>query len=664
MTPSPGLRRLMTTCGALTVALLPHVARLPPWISATFALAVLWRLLAEQRAYALPSRALRVVAALAAVLAVLANYRTLNGLEAGTALLCLMAALKLGETRAARDHAVLVFVGYLLCLATLLHQESLPRLCFVLLAVWLLTAALARAHRPLEASSSTHPLRLAARLLGLGLPLAALLFVFVPRLEGHFWALPTLRDTALTGIGDDMTPGDIASLARSDEPAFRAWFEAAVPSPPQRYWRVQVLESFDGRGWHRGATRADASAPPVAADGARYDYRVALEATHRPWLVGLDTVLDWPQTLARRNRAGVLMRLGRGPRELQDLDSRFEYALSSAPSARVMPDGLPEDLAQRNVELPPGRAPATRALAARLRGASSSEHAYIDAVLRRFHDEAYEYTLEPPRLGTEPTDEFMFGTRQGFCEHYAAAFAVMMRAVGIPARVVIGYQGGDWNRYGGYLLVRQSSAHAWNEVWLSGEGWRRVDPTAAVAPERVRQGDGGPADAHDGVGVLADWAWLGRARQLWDAARTAWYEGVINFSAKSQQRLLDALGLGAWGLRGLALALTAGFMLTALLLGGWLAWELRPAHTDPLQRAWAAVCTSLAAAGLPRAPAEGPLDYARRVAQAAPALGDAMQTFATAYVRARYLPYAVAGDLREVQRLARRLRLQARKASR
>ena len=272
-------RRLLATCGALSVAMLPHVPQLPPWISATFALAVAWRLVAEQRGYALPSRALRMAAALAAIVAVLSSYHTLNGLQAGTALLCLTAALKLGETHAPRDHAVLVFVGYLLCLATLLYEESLARLAFVLVAAWLLTATLARVHRPVEATSPGQPLRLAGRLFGLGLPLAAILFVFVPRLEGHFWALPARSGAALAGVGDDMTPGDIASLALSDEPAFRAWFEGGPPPAPQRYWRVQTLEAFDGRGWHRGAGAPAEAAVAPAAGGtdATHSIRLAID---------------------------------------------------------------------------------------------------------------------------------------------------------------------------------------------------------------------------------------------------------------------------------------------------------------------------------------------------------------------------------------------------
>lgn len=664
MIATPGLRRLFATCGALTVALLPHLGHLPMWIVASFALTVAWRLVAEHRGFALPSQGLRVIAALAAVLAVLLGYRTLNGLDAGTALLTLMAGLKLSETRAPRDHAVLIFVGYLLCLATLLYQESLPRLGFVLLAVWLLTAALARSHRPVGANSPLRPLLLATRLLGFGLPLAAILFLFVPRLEGRFWALPTHAAEASTGIGDEMTPGDVASLALSDEPAFRAWFHDARPAPEQRYWRVQVLEQFDGRTWRRLATGADAAPPPTENDERLLGYKVALEPTNRPWLVGLETVVDWPRTLAVRSRSGQLSYHAVARRDAGNVVSRFEYELRSAPAARVMAGALPDDLQRRDLQLPPGRAPRSQKLALELRAAAGTDRAYIAAVLARFHEQGYEYTLEPPLLGAEATDEFLFDTRQGFCEHFAAAFAVLMRAAGIPARVVLGYQGGDWNGYGDYLLVRQSSAHAWDEVWLQGSGWVRVDPTAAVAPERVRQGGSGLLRAGGGLQrVLPDWPWLGRARQLWDATRTAWYEGMVNFDPLAQQRLLERLGLGAFGTQGLAIALTIGFVLVALGLSAWLAWEFRPRPLDPLTRAWRTACASLAAAGLPRAGAEGPLDYARRVAGAAPALAPAVTEFVDAYVRARYLPHAGPADLERVQALLGAVQARARALS-
>ena len=284
-------------------------------------------------------------------------------------------------------------------------------------------------------------------------------------------------------------------------------------------------------------------------------------------------------------------------------------------------------------------------------------------MLERFRREAFEYTLEPPPLGAEPVDEFLFGTRQGFCEHYASAFAVLMRAAGIPARVVAGYQGGELNAYGGYVLVRQSSAHAWNEVWLAGSGWVRVDPTAAVAPERIRRGSL-PPELATGVGerLFGDVAWLGRARAMWDAARTAWTDAIVNFDPDRQQRLLERIGLGQRSWQGLAIALAVGFTLAALALAAWLAFELRPRVRDPLAAGWNAVCERLGAAGLPRAPAEGPLDYARRIGVALPALAPSMAALGTAYVAARYLPGATPADADRFHALARELRERLRVA--
>ena len=663
MKRAPGIERLMVTGSALTVALLPHVGHLPLWISTAFAGALGWRLLAEQRGWALPPRGVRAAAALAATLAVLAGYRTLNGLDAGSALLSVMASLKVLETRAPRDHAVLVFVGYLLCLSTLLYEQSLARLGYVLVAAWLLTAALARVHRPVEANSEVRPFRVAARMLALGLPLAAVLFLFVPRIEGRFWALPSATPRHTTGIDEEMSPGDVAQLGLSDEPAFRAWFDGAPPPPEERYWRVLVLEDFDGRKWRRATSGADFASPEVVAGGPSYRYRVVLEPTQREWLAGLDTVTEWPAAIARRSRATTLTHVEPRLGERLPVTSTLEYALRSSTMARVMPGSLPADLARRDARLPEGRSPRTRALASELRAASHDPREFIERVLERFRREPFEYTLEPPPLGAEPVDEFLFGTRQGFCEHYASAFAVLMRAAGIPTRVVTGYQGGELNAYGGYLLVRQSSAHAWDEVWLAGSGWVRVDPTAAVAPERIRRGSAASALGDSATRALfTDYPWLARAREVWDAAHTRAYDALVHFDPVRQQRLLDLLGLGERSWQGLAIALTVGFALAALALAAWLAWELRPRRRDTLAAAWDAACARLGVLGLPRAPAEGPLDYTRRVAAARPALAPAVTALGEAYVAARYWPGATPADAARFQALARALRARLRAA--
>ena len=649
------VQRLGATCGALALALVPHLEHLPAWISAALAGAIVWRLAAEQRGWALPPRVVRLGAALAATLGVLASYRTLNGLDAGTALLTVMAALKLTETRAPRDQAVLVFIGYFLCLASLLYGQSFARFAWALVVAWLLTAALARAHRPPEANTPVRPFRLAGRLLLLGAPLALILFLFVPRLEGRIWSLPQSSKQRSSGLNEEMSPGDVAQLALSEEPAFRVWFSGATPPAPARYWRVLVLENFDGRSWRRAGDALEFDRTALVAGGTVTAYRVALEPTGRDWLPGLDTVVDWAPSGSFRTRGGELIAVDRALGEVRRTSTRFSYQLRSDIRARVAPALLPREVLERDLYLPPGRAPRARAYALAERAKAADSLGYIERILGAFARDGYAYTLEPAPLGEEPVDEFLFQTREGFCEHYASAFAVLMRAAGIPTRVVIGYQGGELNGYGGYLLVRQSSAHAWNEVWLPGRGWMRVDPTAAVAPDRVRRGGlGGELGRSAGnLGLFAQLPWLENVRAAWDAARTAWYDSVVSFDRTLQLRILDALGFDAGGWQGLAIALAVGLALAAVSLAAWLAWELRPLERDPLAAGWRTVSDRLAARGLGRAAAEGPLDYGRRVSAAAPTLAAPVAELVESYVAARYLPGAGAAEAERFLSLVR-----------
>lgn len=636
----PGFQRLLATNAALALAVAPHVAHLRAWITAFVAGAIVLRLAAEHRGWALPPRWLRTTVALLATVGVVAGYRTLNGLEAGTALLVVMAALKLSETRAPRDHAVLVFIGYFLCLAALLVEQSFDRLAYVVGASWALTAALARVNRPVEANTPVRPFRLGARVLLLGLPLAAVLFVFVPRLEGRFWAIPTAQNEGRSGIDEEMSPGDLAKLGLSDDPAFRAWFSGPLPRSEQRYWRALVLEEFDGRTWRavRLPEPGGGSAPVPA--GTRFDYRIALEPTGRAWLPALDYVEAPLDPALRVVRARQLVRFQPRRYEPRTVDQRFEYDLVSYSDSALARDGLATTVRRRDLALPEGRHPRARALAAEIRGAASDDADYVARVLAHFTSEPFAYTLEPAPLGADAIDDFLFRTREGFCEHYASSFTVLMRAAGIPARVVTGYQGGEANTYGGYLLVRQSSAHAWSEVWLAGRGWTRVDPTAAVAPERVRRGGldrelvGGDAPGS----LYADVPWLADARAAWDAMRTSWSRNVVGFSSRTQAAVLDRIGLGERGWQGLAIALAVGFALVGIGLAAWLAWEFRPRARDPVDAGWDAVCARLGADGDPRAPHEGPVDYVRRVARARPALAPDLQDLVDAYIGARYLP--------------------------
>ena len=622
------LRPLLWACAAFAGGVLLHADRVPPWATAVALLLVLWRLLSAQRSR-LPGATARALLALALLAVVLVRFHTLNGLAAGTTLLLLMAGLKLLETRAARDQCVMVGAGLFLLLAACLDRQELARTPLYGLQAWLCCAALAVVAAP--ATSARGALRLAGRALLLALPLALLLFVFFPRLSGAFWAIPR-GDLALTGLSDTMTPGSIGQLATSYDPAFRVQFDSPAPPPQERYWRGPVLHEFDGESWRRSAAELRARVPREYS-GPAYRYRVQLEASRQRWWFALDTPASAPDARVVLSSDDQLV--GAEP-----LDEPVRFAAVSYTRSHAM-QPLDSLARRQDTALPPLRNPRTGALAQQLLAQSGSDAALVQAALDYLRTRGFVYSLEPERLGADAIDDFLFRTRVGFCGHYASAFVALMRAAGVPAHVVTGYLGGEWIPYGGYLLVRQSEAHAWAEVWLSGRGWTRVDPTAVVAPERLQHGiiDLMPQELSAQARLLHASPWLAHLLQRWDAANAWWSTHVVKFDYDTQLDLLERLGIHSPDARYLGWA----FMLA---LCGWLAiiaWhigrELRPARQDALARAYARLCRKLAAIA-PRAPHQGPLDFAAALVQRRPEVRAAVLPLLTRYAELRYGPPA------------------------
>jgi transglutaminase-like putative cysteine protease len=642
------MRRLAWTVGGLSAAIAPHVAHLKPWVTA-LALAVgLWRLLAERRAWALPGRLLRTTVALLAAAGVIASYRALSGLDAGTALLVLMAALKLLETRTPRDHVVLVFIGWFLCLATFLYRQDLTAAAWVVPAVWLLTASLLTVARSGTDRQRLRPFRQTGVMLLKALPLAAVLFVFFPRIAGHFWGAPS-GERAATGLNDELSPGDISELSINDTVAFRVRFDGAPPPPRERYWRGPVLSEFDGFTWSRARGQAFAKAP-VEYLGAPVSYTVTLESTGQRMLFSLDMVSRWPESMASQSWDYQLWT----PRPV---DAIVQYRAESHTRFRAGLD-LSAALRKRNLQLPPDRNRKARELATRMRAGAGSDEAYIAAVLQMFGEQDFYYTLTPPRLERDSVDDFLFNSRRGFCGHYASAFAMLMRAAGIPARVVAGYQGGDWNPVGGYLIVRQSHAHAWSEVWLPGRGWSRVDPTAAVAPERIERGldaalpDGEPVPGR----LLRQSELLWEARLLWDNVNARWNDWIVRFSAERQERLLEWMGFDRPDWRHLGVLLGIGLAVVLTGLSFWMAWEFRPRPRDAAARSYRRFTSRLARLGIRRAPHEAPRDFLGRVLESRPDLGPEARAITDLYLRLRYGPEPSGEDLGRLRGLVQGFR--------
>jgi transglutaminase-like putative cysteine protease len=478
------------------------------------------------------------------------------------------------------------------------------------------------------------------------LPIAVLLFLFFPRLPGQFWLLPT-RENAATGLSDEMSPGDISLLSLSGDAAFRVKFSGPLPPASERYWRGPVLHSFDGRRWRRESGGA-VMRQNVLVAGPEYSYRITQEPTQRDWLFALDVPTAWPEDVVRLADLQLVSR-----RPISTLSS---FNLQSRTRYRTTPELSP--LAHSLDTALPGTAnPRTRTFAKELRQSSRDDVAFVQAVLDKFRREEFFYTLAPPRLGDNPVDEFLFKTRRGFCEHYASAFTALMRAANIPSRVVTGYQGGEFNTLGGYLLIKQSDAHAWSEVWLPDQGWVRVDPTAVVSPLRIERNlDAAIADSETVPGrFFRNNFFFSRARLTWDAANNFWNDRVVEYDELKQRSLFASLGIKDADYRTLGIAIALSLLLFFICLTLYLGWQYRPRKRDPIKVVYDELCRKLARVDLPRHEYEGSSDYLRRVATSQPALAAELVELKDLYASLRYGPHPLNSELSRLKYLVNRL---------
>ena len=611
---------LLLLAGALLV-LGPHAAHLPAWISVLCAATLAWRVAITLRGSRLPPAVLLLPLAAASVAGVYLTYHTILGRDAGVAMLVLLVAFKMLEMRARRDLFVIVFLCFFLLLTGFFYQQGIGSALLMGASV----ATLFSAQLSFQCAGAAPPLRrrlwFGARTVLLAAPLALLLFIIFPRIQGPLWGMPDDAAHGRTGLSDSMAPGNLSSLAQSEETAFRVQFLDPIPPQSLLYWRGVVLGAFDGRRWTRllpaGAAAADTDTdadalPTLALQGRAVRQQVFLEPSGQRWLFALDLADGAPQAATN---PGTMT----AQRELlasYPIEQPLRYAVRSHPLYRLQADAVLADAALW-LALPDGFNPRARAAGMALRQHASALER-VNTVLRRFHVDAFAYTLEPARLGRHSVDEFLYQTRSGFCEHYASAFVFLMRAAGVPARVVIGYQGGAVDPADGMLTVRQSDAHAWAEVWLAGRGWLRVDPTAAVAPERVQRSLVRAPSRENRFGIaalnelmqfdLGQHAWLARLRGQIGALNLGWNRWVLNYTAERQRGALDTLGSAMQHWRvALSLALVLGALLPAL------AHVRRRQLSDPVDALYSRLCRHLGRLGLARGAAEGPNDYRRRL---------------------------------------------------
>jgi len=659
VTLSPGQLRWL---GALLLATqLPMVAYVPTWIACLGTLLVALRFVlvarSEKRSDAAPETIRSWVLGLLALAIAIAIRQSLGyfiGRDPCVAFLFTLIGIKFLETRNARDGTLIVGLACLLIVTPFFYSQSMFAAVLAIPAVVLIGGALQALARPAGLAPLPGgwraPLGVTFRMLAQGIPLALTLFLIFPRIGGPLWGVPA-DHSASTGLSDRMAPGAISELSLSDAVAFRVDFEGPVPPPWLRYWRGPVLSRFDGREWTMGAPKPNGVF--TRPDGPPVIYTVTLEPHWKPWLFALDLPGSLPQlasdsehgmsTDANAVLTGDQQLLARAPvtqplRYQQTSNLRNAYA---AYGGVELEQEIEDNLALPHTGV--NSNPRTVAYARELRRAHPDDRGYIDAVLNGFNKEAYFYTLTPPPLGEDPIDGFLFQTRRGFCEHFASAFVVLLRAAGIPSRVVTGYQGGTMNPNGDYMIVRQSDAHAWAEALVDGE-WRRFDPTAAIAPSRIQMGLGGAVPASDPIPALArlDETFLKSFQLSWDAINHDWRRNVIGFNLDRQRSLwrewkLDVLA--PWQVTAVVMAIGA-FWVAALLV--WLAWHKR--RQDRARSLWDAMCARLARAGLPRAAHEGPLAYAARAAERWPEFMGAFSIIGDSYAALRYGPVSSHAD--------------------
>jgi len=607
---------------AALVTIAPHFEHQPLWLSAFAGLMLLWGGWLWWQDQRLPGRWLLLLLVIAGCAGIYAEFRTLFGRDAGVSMLVVFMAMKLLELKSRRDGVVVVNLGYFLLLTHYFYSQSIPTGLWLLGAMWLVTATLIRLYGGPQATPR-HTLRYAGLLCVQAMPFMLVLYLLFPRITGPLWGLPQDAHAGKTGLSETMTPGMIANLAQSSEIAFRVRFDGDIPAKDKLYWRGPVLENFDGATWRpltaRHPLRIETISPPIA-------YETTLEAHSQRWLLALDATTGLPPETAL---SGTLTATSRQPvtsRQRFRLAASLDYRFNATEEATVI---------RRNLALPADSNPQARRLADSWRATAKTPDAMIGQALALFANE-FSYTLQPPLLGENSVDDFLFRTRRGFCEHFAAAFVVLMRNAGIPARVVTGYQGGERNPVDGYLVVRQSDAHAWAEVWLEGRGWVRVDPTAAVSPTRIETGiaDALPAgEALPGLIQLRS-AWLRTLRYRWEAINNAWNQQILGYDPQRQRELLSRLGLPDADWRNLATLLG---LATGLLIAATTAWTLhqKPRH-DPARRLWHKALRHLARRQVNCAPWETPLALAYRVQQEHPMLAEPFDRVVEAYLAARY----------------------------
>ncbi len=526
---------VFTVCFCFLFSIAAHFVNLPLWVSGFVIVALTWRCLQNLGYVKAINNWFLIPMVVFGGIGVFAEYWTIVGRDAGLALLTVMTSFKILESRSHRDLLILIFLCYFLIATHFLFSQSIFTAVLMLITLVVITSTLITLNQRNDQVTVKQRLHSSARLVSLSIPIMLILFVLVPRIPGPLWGITNEQRGGVTGLSEHMSPGEISNLIRSNDVAFRVDFESIVPPQHQLYWRGPVMAKFNGRRWYQ-ARRRGISQLQINTFEPATKYTVTLEANGAYWLLALDI----PTQLVSNSFMTADYQLT-STKVINDLR---RYTMESRLSFQVGLDEDPKYL-ELTLQYPKDSNPRTIEFGQKLASQYKNKIDLVDHVLKMFREQEYTYTLQPPILKGNVVDQFLFESRRGFCEHYAGSFALLMRAAGIPSRVVTGYQGGEYNNVGKYLIVRQSDAHAWTEVWLKDRGWVRIDPTAAVSPLRIEQGiDDALSDERASFRIQNRNPLFGNLLYTWDNLQHSWNDWVINYDDQKQRRFLRKLDIG------------------------------------------------------------------------------------------------------------------------
>jgi transglutaminase-like putative cysteine protease len=631
-------RPLLWLAAALLFTLPPMFGSLPAWVPLLFLVALAAKFWMEPKGYRLRSLVWKLVLVGLILSLLFFSYGSLRGIEPGVSLIVMLTSVKILEAHTAREFHIMIMVAWVLCLCGFFLSQNLAIALCLLIAFTLLLVALVQFHRG-SSSAFWPPVRTAGKLLAQAGPLIILLFLFFPRLSTGFRFQIAPQRGASAGFSDRLSPGSVSALANSSEVAFRAEFpDGKIPPLGAMYWRGVVMWHGEGLEWE--APNAPATLPRTSQGpphGQPIRQWITLEAHDARWMFAL----DWPVN----SPSGATLAPGNYLWSYQPIHKPRRYEVVSYPE--IPNNRLHSREREPLLQVPASISPAVRALAQSWSAEKAEPRVIVNKALEFFRTQGFRYSLSPGEYGKNDLEEFLFHRRLGFCEHYAASFATLMRLAGIPARVVTGYLGGEYNEIGHFFLVRQADAHAWCEVWFPDSGWQRIDPTAVVAPDRVnlgfnsfleRRGAAGQLDTQSVFARnLARWPIFARARLGWQTLSYAWDTRVLSFDGDEQGSFFASVGIAGHGRIFFIIGTLAVTIALLALYAGWTHLRTRP-RGDRVKIVYESFCRKTAKLGAPRNPSEGPLDFSRRATRLLPTESDRIRRIAKAYIALRYAP--------------------------